>query len=656
MRRILLLVCSVCLPTVLTWAQPRPQALQWLYFAEVKPRGWLLQQMQHDLQDGFVGHLDELVPDLIVKDDIYGKHRLTKEVKRKDVGAIGSGEWDVQYLWWNSETQSNWRDGMVRHALLTDNTAYLQKARTEVNRLLATQDKDGYLGVYAPDLRYRFTGENGELWAQTTLFRMLLGYYEATREPRVLKAIERAVAVTMRAYPLRKATPFKAEKPFAGLAHGLAFTDVLDRLYQLTGRAEYLEYAAWLYQDYCEHPPMEEDIAWQNLLNPMYAFKGHGVHTYEHLRSLLTAYYAGQGKAAVALQAPLAAYEQKLQATLSPSGGPIGDEWIVKRTANASTTGYEYCSIHELLDSYSQLLQKTGDLQYADRMEWLLYNAGQGARHPQEPSIAYLKTDNSFSMTGPLTPSASDPQTRFKYSPAHQDAAVCCVPNAGRLYPYFVKAMWMRNNQGLLCTLYGPNVLETQVRNTKLKIEQATRYPFDFTSQFTITIQQPTALELAFRKPRWASGVKVVAKGAKVQQLADRVILTKTWRTGDKVQLRFTTTPKMQQDGQGDTYFSLGPLVMALPFTTEPKPGKAFPVPGFRDVYYPKATNTNWKITPATAASLRVQTAPVAAGGTPWSSTPTVTAMLQNEGSQQEEKVTLVPMGGTILRRVTFSK
>ena len=74
----------------------------------IRPAGWMLEQMQNDLQHGFVGRLDRLAPDLILEDDIYGRDRLTKLVERKDVGTHTTGaDWEVQFLWWNSETQSN---------------------------------------------------------------------------------------------------------------------------------------------------------------------------------------------------------------------------------------------------------------------------------------------------------------------------------------------------------------------------------------------------------------------------------------------------------------------------------------------------------------------------------------------------------------------
>ena len=301
----------------------------------------------------------------------------------------------------------------------------MEKARARIERLLATQDADGYIGIYAPDLRFNFKGENGELWAQASLFRVLLGWYEATKDERALTAVRRAVDVTMRAYPVGHSHPFDVKDDFAGVGHGLVFTDILDRLCQLTDDTTYLAYARWLYEEYNRQPLSQDDIQISHLLDPNRRFKAHGVHTYEHLRSLLIAAHAAED---TLLDSALVAALSKLELCLTPSGAPIGDEFIAGREADASETGYEYCSIHELLDTYTFLLQKTGGLQWADRAEWLFFNAAQGARHPSEPSIAYLKTDNSFSMTGPLhvddPQDEQNPQIRYKYSPVHQDVVI----------------------------------------------------------------------------------------------------------------------------------------------------------------------------------------------------------------------------------------
>src|SRR6187551_1151201 len=126
---------------------------------EIQPEGWLKNQIQDNL-DGFVGRLDTLVPKLTMEDKIYGENRLTEKIKGKDVGALGeAGDWQVQFLWWNSETQSNWRDGYIRSAILANDQQHLKKLQEYVNYILSTQDEDGYLGIYDKDLRYKFDNE-----------------------------------------------------------------------------------------------------------------------------------------------------------------------------------------------------------------------------------------------------------------------------------------------------------------------------------------------------------------------------------------------------------------------------------------------------------------------------------------------------------------
>ena len=104
-----------------------PETFEALPFSSIKPTGWLKEEIEKNL-NGFTGHLDSLVPSLILKDDIYNKDRLTKKVKSKNVGALADeGDWQVQFLWWNSETQSNWWDGYLRSAILADNKQHLAR-------------------------------------------------------------------------------------------------------------------------------------------------------------------------------------------------------------------------------------------------------------------------------------------------------------------------------------------------------------------------------------------------------------------------------------------------------------------------------------------------------------------------------------------------
>lgn len=402
----------------------------------IHPKGWLLEQMESELKAGVIDHLDTYVDDLF-SDDIYDNNRLSVKTKPKELGTIeDSNEWNVQFYWWNSETISNYYDGLMRYGFLLNNQAIIKKVRLFKNHILNSQDEDGYIGIYDKYLRYNFTTENGELWAKTTVYRFLLGYYLYTKEEQVLKCVIEAVQNVMENYEIHRSEPFKTTNGFSGVTHGLMFIDVLHTLYEITDDYIYIEYAIFLIQDYNKHSQTEEDVMFKNLTNSKYRFKGHGVHTYEHFRAIILI-----GKYDNSYKKYIDLFLEKLNLVLQPSGGPIGDEWVMGNIADSGLHGYEFCSIHELMDSLLFLSTHT-DYDYFYLAERIFKNAHYGARHTNQ-QIAYLKSDNSYSMSGDFQVSQPHSphkiQTRYKYSFTHKDAAVCCVPNSVRITPYYIE-------------------------------------------------------------------------------------------------------------------------------------------------------------------------------------------------------------------------
>ena len=535
---ILLILGAFCLPAVSQQSsfkkiKPVTEKFQQLPFGDIKPLGWLREQVRENL-NGFTGHLDSLVPSLIIEDDIYGKDRLSKKIKSKDVGALGEGgDWQVQFLWWNSETQSNWWDGYIRSAILTENEYHLKRIKKHIDYILASQDADGYLGIYAKDLRYKFDNENGELWAKATLLRGLLAWYEYKKDKKVLQAIERAAKNVMDNYPVNASHPFYSVQPnVGGLSHGLAFTDVLENLYRLTKSQVYLDYALFCYKDFSAQK-LNEDAQLKKLLDTSLLLKGHGVHTYEHVRSVAAAYYAsGNPQLKIAMQNFL----RKINYEISASGGPAGDEWIAGKKADATKKGYEYCSLQELMNSYEELYVKSGTAAYGDKIEKLFFNAAQGSRDPNESCIAYLKTDNSYFMTGGLNGDTSvKNQTRYSYSPVHQAAAVCCVPNAGRIAPYYIQSMWMKDGNNLIATLLGPCEMNSLIDGKKISIKEETDYPYGNTIVFEINTDAKDFI-LKIRKPSWANKISV---SETYREENGFIVIQKKWKSSQKIRIEF---------------------------------------------------------------------------------------------------------------------
>ena len=609
---------------------------QILPFGSIKPSGWLKVQMQKDV-DGFVGNLDKLVPDLI-NDPIYSSGRLHKNSKLKDLGnnKEGDTEGSEQYKWWNSETQSNWWDGYIRNVILLNDKKGLEKVENYVQRILKSQDEDGYIGIYDKELRYHFNSENGELWSKTTMYRGLLAYYEYSRDPKLWNAIVKAVDNVMINYPINNSSPYSSGKEFnGGVSHGLTFTDVMDKMYHITGDTKYTDYALFLYKDFCKTYQSEKDVQLENILNPNYKLQSHGVHTYEHLRPLIVAAYA---KNNIELQKALEIYIQRIEKSTTITGGAIGDEWIAQRTANATQTGYEYCSLHELLDSYSVLFQKQGATKTAEAIETIFYNAAQGSRNPDHSCIAYLKTDNSFGMDGTKNGEVESnrKQTRYKYSPAHQDVAVCCNPNAGRITPYFIEKSWLKESDTVLVNaLLMPSTIETKIQNQLVKIETITEYPY--LNKFIYKISNPKYAQfiIKIRKPSWATKV-ITNESYTIDN--DFLVFDRKIGAEDKIQIEFITEIQIKEDGNKEKYFSYGPLFYAKSFESIEQKGK-FYLNHFDDLFYISKDKSSYQFIIDNEAKFDNGIIEIKA---------------MNKLNNQIELINLIPFGKTILRQVSF--
>lgn len=625
------------LMSTITLAQTKPvEKFQSLPFGAIKPKGWLKEQMQKDV-DGFVGNLDLIVPDLI-NDPIYSTSRLQKHSKVKDLGNIKEGDvaGDEQYKWWNSETQSNWWDGYLRNVFLLEDKKGIEKVKKYVENILATQDEDGYIGIYDKELRYNFSSENGELWSKASLYRGLLAYYEYTKDENVFTAVKRAVENVMENYPVNASSPFYSGTSFnGGVSHGLTFTDVLERMYFHTKDEKYRDYALFLYKDFSNTYQSEADVQLKNILDPGYKLKSHGVHTFEHIRTLIIAKYAAENSE---LTRALDIYLERIKNATTISGGAIGDEWIAERNADATHIGYEYCSLQELLDSYSLLFQKTGKAKIGDDIENIFYNAAQGSRNPNHSCIAYLKTDNSFEMLGTKN-GETEPdrkQTRYKYSPAHQDVAVCCNPNAGRISPYFVQNSWMKENDTtFVATLLMPNVLESSVNGNIVIIENITEYPNQNEFKFKITQSKPSGFTLKIRKPTWVKKIKTKERYS-IEN--DFIVIDRVFSANDVINLSFETEIQVKKDNIGSHYFTYGVLLFTLPIKAKEIVGKN---------YYAKFTDFTYEPLLKTKYLYKNNEKYTYKNGF-------IKTKLINQNTNKIEKVELIPIGKTILRQTTF--
>ena len=621
-------------------------------FGQIRPCGWLRRELM-DNMSGCIGHLDELVPHLIKEHDIYGKERLGANSRLKDLGRNDSSSPEFeghedQFIWWNSETQSNWRDGFVRSAMLLDDEVYIEKAKAYVRDILETQD-EGYLGIYDSKVRFHCTGENGELWAQSTLFRALLAFAEAGKSPEVLEKVRMAADCIMAGYKKGESHPFKVKEPFAGVGHGLTVVDAFEWLYEITGEKAYEDYAVWLYEEYSSCPQFEEDLQLPHVQDPGYIFHGHGVHTFEHIRALIISAYNND-----AYKTALDQLLAKLPYYLVPSGAPIGDEWIVGRTADATRTGYEFCSLQELLHTYSLLARKSGNLLWNEMAEWLYFNGAEGMKHPCDSSIMYLKADNCYIADEHSNPKDSERNPRYKYSPSHQDAAVCCVPNSGRITPYFIDSLMFAWEDGFKIGGYGPCSFRGTYDGADISIEQMTEYPLELNVRLKITLSSPKEFSLHLRIPGWAKAA--VIDGERVENPSGKcreICIRRIWSEA-VIELSFECDIQFRTDFKIDTYVTRGPLVYCVSIPSKERVFKTLLDGRFYEKgYIPETDFESLKICEADKEAFTFnRTEPAGESVAEGFGSLKINGVFRL--GQEKQSIAMVPMARTILRKVTF--
>ena len=609
-----------------------------LRFGEIKPAGWIREQMSRDLATGFAGHLPEIAP-RTANSDIFGQGRNRPKTLSNPGGQGGE-------QWWNGETEGNWRSGNTMMTLLAGSPEQRAALDVRIAELLKHQDPDGYLGIYSPELRWG-AGGSGELWTQACLFRGLLAYAEATNNPELLKAIERAVQLTI--------THYRAgANPLPGGQHSLMFMDVTERLYELTGNTVYRDFGLYLCQDvFATGRGAATDVRLQPLLDPTLLFSAHGATTCESLRAPLWC--------ATVTGAPLylAAVEQlfaKAARQVSPTGAPISQEGMEGRVTHPDNAAYECCTQKEWLTSVLSAMQKLGSTTFADRAEDTFFNSVPGARLPDGTAVSYCSLDNCYTRTG-------EHDSRVKYSPCHEDVANCCAPNFTQIGPLFVRNMWLRCPDGLAAVLYGPCEVTTTVGGVPVTVTELTRYPFENRVSLVVSPKTPATFTLRLRVPAWSLGFKVTCPGAAIVRAGSWLLVTREWQAGDQLSLEFEAQVQPVPANNKEFYLRYGPLFYAYPIPSRMKAVKDYPLPGFHDYFVSPVAGAKWNyaladfFNPAQALPFKVQTDPKAPATHPWDSPPVkLTGTFFNKDNGQPETLELIPLGcgDAKLRRATF--
>ncbi|NQT60653.1 MAG: glycoside hydrolase family 127 protein [Bacteroidetes bacterium] len=221
-----------------------------------------------------------------------------------------------------------------------------------------------------------------------------------------------------------------------------------------------------------------------------------------------------------------------------------------------------------------RMLLATGELQYADLLEWTLYNG----------ALSGIGMDgSSFFYTNPLT-SKGDIERKPWFSVA------CCPPNIMRTIAGIQNFIATVDQNGVQIHLYDkavvPVILATidkEVVNSVHKEQQTSailnmdsRYPWDGKITISVTAVKNSSFTISLRIPSWCSKAEIYVNGNIYSGKGNDptpgtyYTLNKLWENGDSIELNLNMIPKFIEANpyieatRNSVAISRGPLVYCL--------------------------------------------------------------------------------------------
>lgn len=436
-------------------------------------------------------------------------------------------------------------DGMVRLAANTRNKALTDLTRQTIDKLIATQQPDGYIGYLPVEQR---TWWLWDIHEQTHIIMALVADYRCFGQERSLKAARKLGDYIINRWPTKPVDWGKQLPTDPQNAIGGAKTAYLD-LYNVTGDTRYLSFSA--------NELETRDWDWPIVTGRFWPIRGHVYGYFYQCLSQLQLYRTSpEAKLFVPTQR---AIDFMLTGDgMGVNGGAGKDECWTDDQDGTGTYAETCATFHQML-VYDELLRLHGDARWGDIMERTLYNAAFAAQSPDGRRIRYYAP-----FEGPRVYFGSD--------------GYCCPGNFRRMVGYLPQYVYYRGakSKGLTVNLYNTSRAAFQEGKVPVTVRQETDYPSSGRVTLSIDPRSPKKFPLFLRIPRWCTGARASVNGKQVRTAAKPgtfLKIDRTWKRGDKVELnmpmtfRFVSGTKKQE---GRAAILRGPVLYTLSPSSDP--------------------------------------------------------------------------------------
>ena len=465
----------------------------------------------------------------------------------------------------SGEISGEYWTGLVQLAYTLNDPELIAKAENWVRASVALQEEDGYLGSYRPSEN---RAEDYCAWSANWHFRALLAYYDATGDKTVLDAVHRCLLWFVEHWA------GDAKTNYAGPTLMESAIDV----YLLTGDERLgrwcVDYLDWL----DKHDAYRHGR--KSLERPELLYnEDHSVAYAENVKhpARLALYWRPCARRGERKRA-----EERFRQGVAMHGrSGLQLRISLPPSSNHET---EYCAYATYVNTFWRMATIGGDAKYGDLMEYMLFNGAQGARKNDERAIAYNSAPNQIAATRDSASFACEPVFGV-YAPCVHVA--CCPAQSVRIYPEYVRAMFLRDAEdGSIALLaYGPATAAFKDGDVDVTISEKTIYPFGETVELHIASSDVWSKTLRLRKPTWCENWSISVDGKKIDapEKDGWISVARDWKE-NVVSATFEAKPRVE--AIKDAYFTdeplrvvrCGALLFAVPFAEDWRPWPGTPI------------------------------------------------------------------------------
>ena len=452
-----------------------------------------------------------------------------------------------------------WIDGLLPLAYILDDEELKEKVKPWVEWSLANQQEDGYFGPIPPAKPYEY--ETGiqrnnirDWWPKMVMLKVLQQHYSATGDERVIKLMTNYFKYQLKQLP---ETPLD-HWTFWGNRRGADNLMVVHWLYNITGDDFLLDLAELVHEqtfDWADVFLNQERLSIGNL---------HCVNVAQGMKAPVI--YYQQSKDSTHLHAVEKGFYDLMKFNGLPHGLYGGDELL---HGTDPTQGSEFCSAVEMMFSLENMLSITGNLDFAERLERIAFNALPTQATDDYMGRQYFQQANQVMVSR---------QTR-NFSTSYEGTGnlfglltgyPCCTSNMHQGWPKFTQNLWYGTADGGLAALvYSPSEVSAKVADgVEVHFVEETNYPFEESVHFTLTESPQKKVEFPFhlRVPAWCKEATVLVNGEEYTKSdgGKVVVVEREWKEGDEVELRLPMHVRTNQWDQRSLSVEHGPLVYAL--------------------------------------------------------------------------------------------